>query len=99
MPCPRPRTELADLYIVTGFLRFCFGQADAGDLGVAVGAVRNEVLLDQFDLFAGDLLNDENAFLRSEVGEPSGVDHVANGVNARFIGLAIVVDLDRPAGG
>ena len=51
--------EFADLYVIACFFRFRFGQADAGDFGVAVGAVRDEVLLDRLDLFAGDLFDDQ----------------------------------------
>ncbi len=90
--------EFADLYVVTGFFCFRFGQSHAGDLRVAVGTVRDEVLLDRLDLFAGDLFDDHDAFFRSEMGEPSGVDHVADGEDVRLVGFAILVDLDRAAG-
>lgn len=54
--------KLADLYVIASFFCFGFGEADAGDFWVAVGAVRNEVMFDRLDLFAGDLFDDHNAF-------------------------------------
>src|SRR5204863_2195832 len=74
------KRKLADFYIVSGFLGFGFGQADARNFGVAIGAVRYEVMFDRLDLFAGDLFDDKNALLRRKMCLLRGRDHVADRV-------------------
>ena len=59
----RRERKLADFDVISGLFRFGLGQADACDFRVAIGAVRDEVLFDRLDLFAGDLFDDHDAFL------------------------------------
>ena len=43
-------------------IRFSFGQAEAGDFGVAVGSVWDKTKIYRLYLFAYDLIDDHNAF-------------------------------------
>src|SRR5436190_7863398 len=91
------KRKLADFYIVSGFLGFGFGQADARNFGVAIGAVRYEVMFDRLDLFTGDLFDDKNAFLRRKMCKLSGRDHVADRVDSGLARFTKFIDLDGAA--
>src|ERR1700755_2534353 len=89
--------ELAGLDVIAGLFGLGFGQADTGHFRVAIGAVRHEVLFDRLDLFPGNFLNYQTAFFRSQVRQPGGVDHVADGIDVRFARLAVFVNGDGAA--
>ena len=86
--------QLADLDVVPGLLRRRLGEADAGDLRVAEGGAGDEVLVDRVGLGAGGVLDRDDALLGGLVGERLGVDQVADRVDLRVRGAAVLVDLD-----
>ena len=59
------------------------GEADARDLGVAVGDAGDAGLVDGGRREAGDLLGDEDALGEAAVGELEAGHDVADGVDAR----------------
>jgi hypothetical protein len=62
-PCPTPRTGICRPLRHSRPLSLLLRSGRRCDLGVAVGAVRDEVVFDRLDLFAGDLFNDQDASL------------------------------------
>src|SRR5215475_10535491 len=61
--------KFADLYLETLVSGFCFGQSDAGNLWVAVRAVRYLPVIDRLWTLTRNLLDSHNSFLKSDVRE------------------------------
>src|SRR5581483_3479437 len=93
----RREGELADLDFIALLLRLRFGVTDAADLGEAVSAVRHVQVIDRARILPGDVFRRQTAFLRGDVGEPRGWDHVADGVNVRLGGAHKLINLDVAA--
>src|ERR1044072_481485 len=90
----RPQLQLPDLDLVPGLLRRRLGEADAGDLRVAEGGAGDEVLVDRVGWLSGGVLDRDHALLGGLVGERLGVDQVADRVDLRVRGAAVLVDFD-----
>ena len=74
------------------------GEADGGDLRVAVGDLRDVDVLDHGTGFsAGDLLGHEDALLESAVRELEAGDDVADGVDGADVGVQALVGDDEAA--
>ena len=67
------------------------GVADRGDLGVAVGDLRDVDVVDDDRVEARDLLGDEDALLEAAVRELQAGDDVADGVDAGDVGREALV--------
>ena len=65
----RGQRELADAHLVTGGLRLLFGEADRGDFGIGVDAVRNGDRIERRRLVAGDHFGRDDALLHRAVRE------------------------------
>src|SRR5207244_1090674 len=89
--------ELADLHLVSGFLGLGFCQSHAADLGLAVGAARDAVLVHRLSWLTRDPCNRHNAAHAGYVGKlrQSGND-VANRIDALFPRLHPLVYMDEP---
>ena len=71
------------------------GEADAGDLRLAIGAARDVLGLHRVHaLEAGDLLDHHDALVHGLVGEPRRAGDVADRVDVRLAGEAPLVDHD-----
>ncbi len=85
--------EAADPDLVPARLGDRLGEADAGDLGIAEGAVGDLVVVDRLRLAAGDRLRRDDPFMRRGVGVSRCRDQVADGVDRRIAGAHPGVDL------
>ena len=73
------------------------GEADGGDLGVAVGDPRDRRLDDRRGSQPGDLLGDEDALLEAAVRELEPGHDVADGIHALDAGPQALVGRDEAA--
>ena len=73
------------------------GEADGGDLGLAVGDPRDAGLVDRPRAEARDLLGDEDAVLEAAVRELQAGHDVADGVDVVQVGAQPVVGEDEAA--
>src|SRR5690606_23227247 len=92
-----------DLDRVARFLRLGFGQADAGDLRVAVGAAGNRIAVERVrvDLLVAELLRDRldrgDALVARLVRQPRTRRTVTDRPDPLGLRAAIRIDLDEPA--
>ena len=92
--------EAADADVVPGFLGLGFGEADRGDLRMAIGAAGDHQLVHRMDVrHAGDLLDADDALMLGLVRQHRRAGDIADGIDARHIGAAIAVDDDAAAVG
>src|SRR5262245_25529638 len=90
--------EAPDLDGAALLLGGLFGQTDAGDLRLAIGAARYFRLVERMRLQAFDGLHAYDAFVLGLVREHGRSGHIADGVNSRHVGAAIAVGVNGPAG-
>ena len=86
-----------DLVVAVPLLGLRLGDADRGDLGVAVGDPRDAVVVDRARAQPADVLGDEDALLEADVGQLQGGDEVADRVDAGDGRTAELVDVDEAA--
>src|SRR5690606_32118834 len=95
--------ESAGLDLVAGFLGLGFGQADAGDLGMTIGAAGDRVAVERVrvDLLVAEFLRDRfgggDAFVARLVRQPRTGDAVVNGLDSLRLRPSVGIDLDEPA--
>ena len=82
--------ELADLVLEALFLRRAFGETDAGDLRLAIGAAR-----ENGDLLglrhAEHALDGLNSFVAGHVGKPRRPDDIAGSIDPFDVRLVVVI--------
>ena len=61
--------ERTNADVIATLTRLALGQADAADLGIAVGAARHLIVVDGPEVLAGDPLRQRHAFRRRQVRE------------------------------
>src|SRR3546814_4532533 len=90
--------EAADFHLIARLLGLLFGEADAGDLRMAVGAAGDLLLLHRVDVVeAGDLLDADDALVLGLVGQHRRAGDVADGVDAGLPRAAVAIHLDDAA--
>ena len=89
--------EATDLDLVAGGLCLRLGQADAGDLRVAIGAARDHQLVHGMRMQPLDRLDADHRLVLGLVGQHRRAGDVADRVNALHIGPAEIVDDDAAA--
>src|SRR5690606_14707331 len=87
--------ERLDVAVLLPRLRL--GEADRGDLRLAVGDARDARLVDRRGGQPRDLLGHEDALLEPAVGQLQAGDDVAEGVHVRQVGAQPLVDEHEPA--
>src|SRR5581483_5279698 len=77
---------------------FRLRQADAANLRMAIGRIRDFVQIDWLVFFPGDLGNSNDSFHRADVRQLwRAQNDVADGVDARLIGLHPFIGFDKAA--
>src|ERR1700704_1110816 len=76
-----------------------FREPDRGNLRIAIGAARNEILVGGMRMQALDGLDANHAFMLGLVRQHRWPRDVADGVDAGYIGLAVTIDHDAAAVG
>ncbi len=94
-PVGRER-ELADLVVELALLGLRFREADRGDLGVTVGAVRYIRVVHRMRMLPRDQLREHMPLARTLVGEHLVARHIADRVDVGRTRPELVVDLDEP---
>src|SRR5690349_3735339 len=75
----RGERKSSDLNVVTHFLRLRFSQSDGRDFRITVSAVRHEPQVDRTHVLPpGHMLDRDDAFLRSEVGQQRRGHYIAD---------------------
>jgi hypothetical protein len=74
--------EFADLHGIARFLRLGFGQADAGDLRMAIGAAGNILGVHRVRMAARNRFGRDHAFMARLVREPGRLRYIANRIDA-----------------
>ena len=100
---PRLYSTVSTLVVAVLLLGLRLGDADRGDLGLAVGDAGDARVDDGLRVEAGDLLGDEDAVREAAVGELQAGDEVADGEDAVDVGGEALVGrhpaaVDRDAG-
>ena len=75
-PAKNPELERARLDVVSASLRFLLGQADASDLGIAVGASGNLVVVNPRRCRSRDALGHRDPLVSSRRSTPARIDHL-----------------------
>jgi hypothetical protein len=81
--------EFADFELAALFAELSFGEADAGDLGVGVGAGGDEAVVDGVVGEAGDAFDAIDGFVVGDVGEVGVAEAGEGGVGGEVDGGAI----------
>ena len=89
--------EAANSELTAARLCFRLGEADAGDLGAAVCAARDELLADRVGRVAGDRLDADDAIMLRFMSEHWRSRHVPDGVDAPDVCPAVFIDSDAAA--
>src|SRR5207253_6428552 len=89
--------ETADADLATVLFRSRLGQTDGSNLRLAIGAARNEVLVHGMRMQALDRLDADHALMLGLVRQHRRARDVADGVDARHVGLAESIDRDGAA--
>src|SRR4029079_16657329 len=87
--------ELANLVIELLVLALLLGEPDRRDLRVAVGRVRDVVVVHPVRALAGEILGEHNALALALMRQHRGTGYVADGVDALGARLHVLVDLDE----
>lgn len=82
----------ADSNVVALILRFLLGEADAGDLGDRIDAVRDGFVFDLTLVVMNDVVGDDRTLVRCDVGELDAASDVTDGPDVRAMGLERVID-------
>src|SRR5699024_9036192 len=88
-------TLLRDTDLIAGFAGCVFGQSDERDLGIAVDAPRDPVVIDRYRLVSQQLFDDVDRLGVTDVSESGCVDEIANGPDTVDSGSQLFVDFDE----
>ena len=89
--------EAADAHLIAGILRLCFGEAHRGHLRVAIRAAGDLRFVGRVRMQALDRLDADHALVLGLVRQHRRPRDIADGVEARHVGLAEAVDDDAAA--
>src|SRR5690606_9002422 len=88
--------EHADVDINAFGLQLLFVLANPGGFGVGVDDGRDQIVV-HLGLVTGDALGDNHALFRGLMRQHQATHHVTDGVDARYRGSAVIVDVDIAA--
>ena len=90
--------EFADLHLAALRARLRLRQADAADARLGIGAARDAVPIDRHGRLARHVRHRDHAFARGHMRQlRRSRHHVADGVDAGFGGLLVLIHLDEAA--
>src|SRR2546421_2833551 len=89
-----PQREFADLDFETLVPGLFLGEAEAGNLRIAIGCARDAIVVERFRILTGDDLHDVLALVIGDMRQQEIADDIAGGVDIRVPGAVVLVGFD-----